>query len=124
MTTSLAEARALARGDPPVAKRASRRRPASAGKTQLDRDGLVWVVDQFRSTLRDVLMVAVGVDAQTLPHARHGEGLRLLASRVRPEALIAALERCQGVEARLAFNPNPRLTLEAMLVATSTLLRP
>lgn len=113
-TSSVADARALARGLPPAVKK-KRAAPARKGRG-LDREGLVWAADVIRVVLRDALLVAGGLSAHDLPHARYAEALEHLADGAGCAGILGALQACDQLDERLTFNPNARLSLEALLV--------
>ncbi len=129
-TASVAEARALARGDAAIApiKRKSVNKSikeAAAARTKgLDRDGLAWAVDALRAILRDAMLIGAGVDPSRLPHVRYRDQLEKLAARVDGGALCDVIDSCQAMDDRMVINPNPRLALEALLVSAGDRLTP
>ncbi|MEY3012042.1 MAG: polymerase delta-prime subunit [Pseudomonadota bacterium] len=80
------------------------------------REGLQWTIDALRALLRDALLVAAGVDPETLPHAPWAAGLRQLAERAGAEGIGAGLEALDETDASLVLNPSTALTLEHVLV--------
>ncbi len=120
-TSSVAEARALARGQP-IPKKKVRVKAARRGPTRLDREGLVWAVDAVRLVLRDAVLVASGIDPEDLPHARYAADLRALAARTDARSIIGAIEACERLERRYVYNPNTRLSLESVLVEAARAL--
>ena len=123
VTSSVAEARALARGQPiPVRKKKAPAKPPKRRVARLDREALVWVVDAVRLVLRDAMLVAGGIDAEGLPHGRHAVALRELAARADAGRIVRAIEACEKLEQRFVYNPNPRLALEAVLVEAAQVL--
>jgi DNA polymerase-3 subunit delta' len=88
-----------------------------------DREALRWAVDVIASVLRDAMLVAEGAAPERLAHRRHAAGLAALAARAGALRLARAIAVCQALDERMAFNPNPRLCLEATLVAAGSALR-
>ncbi len=89
----------------------------------LVRADLPWILEILRSVWRDALMVATGMPAESLPHARSATGLRALAARVEPGKLVAAIDATQRLEDKLVLNPNPKLAMTAVLVEAAVHLR-
>ena len=89
----------------------------------LVRADLPWILEILRSAWRDALLVATGIPAETLPHARVAADLRALAQRVDPGRLVAAIDATQRLEDRLVLNPHPRLAMTAVLVDAAVQLR-
>ncbi len=123
-TSSIAEARALARGQPiPVKKKKKSVKTTRRGPARLDREALAWAVDAVRLVLRDAMLVAGGLDADSLPHARYATELRALAARADVGRIVHAIEACERLERRFVYNPNTRLALESVLVEAAQALR-
>jgi DNA polymerase-3 subunit delta' len=120
-TSSVAEARALARGQP-IPKKRKRAKPAKRGPARLDREALSWAVDAVRLVLRDAMLVASGIDAEDLPHARYAVELRALVARSDARSVVKAIEACERLERRYVYNPNTRLALESVLVEAARAL--
>jgi DNA polymerase III subunit delta' len=91
-------------------------------RAKLDRERLAWTLDVVRAVLRDVMLAASGIAAETLPHARYKEGLAATSERVEAVAVARVLESIDGLEENLVYNPNPRIALEAQLVTAASLL--
>ncbi len=89
----------------------------------LVRADLPWILEILRSAWRDALMVATGMSAESLPHARVASGLRALAQRVDAGRLVAAIDATQRLEDKLVLNPNPKLAMTAVLVDAAVQLR-
>ncbi len=89
----------------------------------LVRADLPWILEILRSAWRDALMVATGMAAETLPHARVAADLRALAQRVDAGRLVAAIDATQRLEDKLVLNPNPKLAMTAVLVEAAMQLR-
>ena len=122
-TSSVAEARALAQGQPaPVRKKRAAAAAPKRRVARLDRDALIWAVDAVRLVLRDAMLVAGGIDAAGLPHGRHAAELNALAARADARRIIQAIEACENLERRFVYNPSPRLALEAVLVEAAQVL--
>lgn len=97
--------------------------PKSSGRAEFTRLDLQWVLDVLRALLRDALLVAAGIDLASLPHARYGSAVHALLARADAERLVAILDACERLEARMVLNPNPRLALAALLVEAGGRLR-
>ncbi len=82
---------------------------------ELSRDELQLVAESMRAVLRDALLVACGLDADTLPHARHKPGLLALASRCDPKQISDVVDQLLGFERALAGNANAKLAWAAMI---------
>ncbi len=89
----------------------------------LVRADLPWILEILRSAWRDALMVATGMPAESLPHARVAVGLRTLAHRVDAGRIVAAIDATQRLEDKLVLNPNPKLAMTAVLVEAAIQLR-
>ncbi len=89
----------------------------------LVRADLPWILEILRSAWRDALMVATGMPADALPHARVAIGLRALALRVDAGRIVAAIDATQKLEDKLVLNPNPKLAMTAVLVEAALQLR-
>ncbi len=83
--------------------------------TELSRDDLRLVAESMRAVLRDALLVACGVDADGLPHARHKAALLGLASRTDPKQIAEVVEQLLGFERALVGNANVKLAWAAMI---------
>lgn len=92
-------------------------------KNNLTRDDLQWLLDVLRAVLRDVVLCGAGIDAATLPHARHAQALEAMANRCDPREIMAAISDCQQLEQRMAINPSPRLAAVALLAQAGVRLR-
>ncbi|MBM4343634.1 MAG: DNA polymerase III subunit delta' [Deltaproteobacteria bacterium] len=82
---------------------------------ELSRDDLSLVGESMRAVLRDALLVACGVDADGLPHARHKAALLALASRCDPKQIADVLDQLLVFERALAGNANTKLAWAAMI---------
>ena len=89
----------------------------------LVRADLPWLLEILRSAWRDALMVATGMAAESLPHAREAAALRAMAARVDAGRLVAAIDATQRLEDRLVLNPNPKLAMNAVLIDAAVHLR-
>ena len=96
---------------------------AKKGRARLDRGGLSWLLDVLRAALRDVMLTGAGLDPSTLPHGRYADELGAAAARVDPLAVAAVLDQIDQLEQDMAYNPNPRIALEALLVSAAGTLR-
>ncbi len=96
---------------------------ARTGKTALTREDLQWLLDVLRAVLRDVVLCGTGIDAASLPHARHAAALHAMANRCDIGRIVAVVDACQQLEQRMGINPNPRLALSALLVEAGLRLR-
>ena len=94
-----------------------------AAKTTFSRDDLQWLLDVLRAVLRDVVLCGAGIDAATLPHARHADAVHAMATRCDPREIAATITDCQVLEQRMAINPSPRLAAAALLAQAGVRLR-
>lgn len=95
----------------------------SSARTDLTRDGLQWTLDVIRAVLRDAVLVAGGIEVQTLPHVRHAAAISALVQRADVGQIMAVIDACQRLEERMVLNPNARLALQALLLDAGQRLR-
>ncbi len=92
-------------------------------RVTLDRERLRWTLDVLRAVFRDVMLAAAGVNVEDLPHARYAESIMAMAERVRAREVADVITALDRLEDDLAYNPNPRVALEAQLVSAAATLR-
>jgi len=98
---------------------AETRASSSDAGPRLSQEGLVLVLDVLRGVLRDAFLMGQGVDPARLPTGGDAARLHTLAVSLGPERIADAIARVTDTEASLRTNPNPRLALEALLLAVN-----